>query len=32
VTNIEDEKDNCTELDRNFVIDLIHKIAERDNH
>jgi len=31
-TYIEDEKDNCTELDRNFVIDLIHKIAERDKH
>ena len=29
-TFIEDERDSCTELDRNFVIDLIHKIDERD--
>ena len=27
---IEDKTNNCTELDRNFVIDLIHKIDERD--
>lgn len=29
-TMIEDETDTCTELDRNFVIDLICKIDERD--
>ena len=29
-TFIEDKTDSCTELDRNFVIDLIHKIDERD--
>jgi len=29
-TMIEDETENCTELDRNFVIDLICKIDERD--
>ena len=30
VTYIEDKDTNCTELDRNFVIDLICKIDERD--
>lgn len=30
MTMVEDESDSCTELDRNFVIDLIHKIDERD--
>lgn len=29
-TLIEDKRDSCTELDRNFVIDLIDKIDERD--
>jgi hypothetical protein len=29
VTYIEDENDNCTQLDRKFVTDLIHKIDER---
>mgnify|MGYP005992410297 CR=1 FL=1 len=29
-TMIEDETERCTELDRNFVIDLICKIDERD--
>lgn len=30
ITMIEDKTNNCTELDRNFVIDLINKIDERD--
>jgi hypothetical protein len=29
-TMIDDETDDCTELDKNFVIDLIRKIYERD--
>lgn len=30
-TYIEDEQDECTELDRKFIIDLIHKIDDRDD-
>jgi len=30
MTMLEDESDSCTELDRNFIIDLICKIDQRD--